>query len=235
MTDDKKKILIVEDDKSIAQVLAYNLLSAGYAIDMAFDGEEGLKKALGDSFDLILLDIMLPKMDGFELCRCVREKLAVPIIMCTAREEEKDKILGLDTGADDYITKPFSLAELLSRIRANLRRSEGELVTDKAKNGPSKITLGPLSIDTEKYTVELKGNTVELSKKEYDFLCFLAMNPGVPYSREELLDKVWGYSDYYGDVRTVDVTVKRLRDKLESDPAKPEHLLTKRNIGYYLV
>jgi len=122
MTDDKKKILIVEDDKSIAQVLAYNLLSAGYAIDMAFDGEEGLKKALGDSFDLILLDIMLPKMDGFELCRCVREKLAVPIIMCTAREEEKDKILGLDTGADDYITKPFSLAELLSRIRANLRR-----------------------------------------------------------------------------------------------------------------
>ncbi|MBQ8397670.1 MAG: response regulator transcription factor [Clostridia bacterium] len=231
----KKKILIVEDEKNIADVLAVNLMLAGYAYDVAYDGEAGLEKALSGAYDLILLDIMLPKMNGFEVCTRVRRKLSTPIIMVTAREDEKDKILGLDTGADDYVTKPFSFNELLARIKSNIRRSSGELVApERPAEASTMLTVRGLTIDTERYAVERDGNAVELSKKEYDLLVFLASNLGRPFSREELLEQVWGYEGFYGDIRTVDVTVKRLRDKLEADPSKPEYLFTKRGVGYYL-
>ncbi len=229
----KKNILIVEDEKNIAKVLAYNINKEGYDCDIAYDGEEGLEKALSGGFDLILLDIMLPKMNGFEVCERVRYKSQVPIIFVTAREEEKDKIFGLETGADDYVTKPFSFKELLSRIRANIRRSSGEIVTETRGEGRT-INVGELTIDTEHYSVTIGGEPVELSKKDYDFILFLAENLGKAYSREDLLEKIWGYDDYYGDIRTVDVTVSRIRKKIEKDPARPEYIMTKRGVGYYL-
>lgn len=234
--NEKKKILIVEDENNIAQILAVNLMLAGYEYDIASDGEEGLNKALTGTFDLILLDLMLPKMNGFEVCSRVRKKLATPIIMVTAREEEKDKILGLDTGADDYVTKPFSFSELLSRIKANIRRSSNELVTPEKNDNsaPKSINIRGLCIDTEKYDVTLDGNPISLSRQEYDLLLFLAKNLGKPFTREQLMETVWGYEGYLGDIRAVDVTVSRLRAKLEKDPGAPEYLLTKRGIGYYL-
>ena len=234
---DKKKILIVEDEKNISQILAFNIMKAGYAYDVAYDGEEGLAKALSGDFDLILLDLMLPKMNGFEVCAGVRKKLGTPIIMVTAREEEKDKILGLETGADDYVTKPFAINELLSRIKANIRRASGEFVRAGAEESvreEKKIEIREIVIDTERYSVAKNGTEIELSKKEYDLLVFLASNIGKPYSREELLEDVWGYEGFYGDIRTVDVTVSRLREKLEDNPSKPEYLLTKRGVGYYI-
>lgn len=235
--NEKKKILIVEDENNIAQLLAVNLMLAGYEYDIASDGEEGLSKALTGDFDLILLDLMLPKMNGFEVCARVRKKLSTPIIMVTAREEEKDKILGLDTGADDYVTKPFSLGELLSRIKANIRRSAGEKRTEVPKTQEETQTvlkIRGLSIDTEKYDVSIDGKDVSLSRQEYDLLLFLAQNLGKPYTREQLMESVWGYEGYLGDIRAVDVTVSRLRAKLEKDPSNPEYLLTKRGVGYYL-
>lgn len=232
----KKKILIVEDENNIAQLLAVNLMLAGYDYDIASDGEDGLNKALTGSFDLILLDLMLPKMNGFEVCARVRKKLSTPIIMVTAREEEKDKILGLDTGADDYVTKPFSFSELLSRIKANIRRSSNELVHPEKiqSDEQSSITVRGLTIDTEKYDVTLDGEPISLSRQEYDLLLFLAKNLGKPFTREQLMETVWGYEGYLGDIRAVDVTVSRLRAKIEKDPGEPEYLLTKRGIGYYL-
>ena len=233
--DTKKKILIVEDEKNIDDVLAVNLMLAGYAYDIAYDGEAGLEKAMSGEFDLILLDIMLPKMTGFEVCEHIRYKSQVPIIFVTAREEEKDRILGLETGADDYVTKPFSFKELMARIRANIRRSSGEVAKTSTADSPdSSITVGELVIDREHYSVTKNGEPIELSKKDYDFILFLAENLGVAYSREDLLERIWGYDDYYGDIRTVDVTVSRLRKKIENDPARPEYLLTKRGIGYFL-
>lgn len=232
---EKKKILIVEDEKNISQILAFNIMKAGYAYDVAYDGEEGLSKALSGDFDLILLDLMLPKMNGFEVCAGVRKKLNTPIIMVTAREEEKDKILGLETGADDYVTKPFAINELLSRIKANIRRASGELVrADGGAQKDQKIEIRDIVIDRGKYSVAKSGREIELSKKEYDLLVFLSSNIGKPYSREELLESVWGYEGFYGDIRTVDVTVSRLREKLEDNPSKPEYLLTKRGVGYYI-
>lgn len=232
--ENKKKILIVEDEKNIAMVLAYNIKKEGYDCDIASDGEVGLTMAITGSYDLILLDIMLPKMNGFEVCEKIRYKSQVPIIFVTAREEEKDKILGLETGADDYVTKPFSFRELLARIRVNIRRSSGEvLLTEKKKNGSS-ITVGELVIDQEHYSVTKNGEPIELSKKDYDLIALLAENVGKVFTREDLLEKVWGYDDYYGDIRTVDVTVTRIRKKIEKDPAKPEYIMTKRGVGYYL-
>jgi len=232
--DTKKKILIVEDEVNIATVLAYNIKKEGYDCAVAYDGEAGLKLALEGGFDLVLLDIMLPKLTGFEVCERIRYVSQVPIIFVTAREEEKDKILGLETGADDYITKPFSFKELLSRVRANIRRSSGEVVKSKNQDGVGVITVGELTIDKEHYSVTKNGEQLELSKKDYDFILFLAENLGKAYSREDLLEKIWGYDDYYGDIRTVDVTVSRIRKKIEEDPARPEYLLTKRGVGYYL-
>lgn len=230
----KKKILIVEDEKNIAQVLQYNIIKSGYDAEIAGDGGVGLVRALSGEFDLILLDIMLPVMNGFEVCEQIRQRSQVPIIFVTAREEEKDKILGLDTGADDYVTKPFSFKELLSRIRANIRRSAGETIIEKKTEESAPVTIGDLSIDCAKYLVTKGGEPIELSKKDYDLLAFLAANLGRAYSREELLEEIWGYENYYGDTRNVDVTVCRLRNKIEDDPSKPEYLMTKRGVGYYL-
>ncbi len=230
----KKRVLVVEDEKNIAMTLAYNLMKAGYAYDLAFDGEDGLKKALSGGFDLILLDLMLPKMDGFEVCRRVREKLATPIIIATARVEEVDKIMGLDIGADDYVTKPFSMNELLARIKANIRRSSNEILPTASDEKETTITIRSLVIDTSKYQVVRDGKPIELTKKEYELLLFLARNLGTVYSREQLLSEVWGYDGFYGDTSSVDVTVSRLRAKLEADAAKPEYLFTKRGMGYYI-
>ncbi len=231
--NDKKRILIVEDEKNIVQVLAFNVMQAGYAYDIALDGEEGLKKALTGEYDLILLDLMLPKMDGFEVCRRIRKKLSTPVIIVTAREEEVDKILGFDIGADDYVTKPFSIKILLARIKANIRRYSNEMViNDAGVEQDNRIVIRELEIDPDKYQVTNKGEHIELTKKEYELLFHLASNAGKVFSREELLEEVWGYDGFYGDIRTVDVTVRRLREKLEIDPTKPEYLITKRGVGY---
>lgn len=232
--DEKKKILIVEDEKDISEILAYNIYRQGYEVETAYDGEDGLNKALSGNFDLILLDVMLPKMDGFEICRRVREKLETPIIILTAREEENDKIMGLDLGADDYMTKPFSIGELTSRIKANIRRFSGELKkTGEAVGDGTVIRVGDLVIDTDNVSVRKNGAEIALSKKEYDLLCFLAKNRGAKFAQDKLLEKVWGFGDYY-DLRTVDVTVRRLRQKIEDDASCPKYILNMRSVGYYI-
>ncbi len=231
MNNIKKKILIVEDEKNIAQVLAFNLMQAGYDYDIAQDGEEGLRKALKGSYDLILLDLMLPKMDGFTVCRGIRMRLDTPIIMVTAKEEEIDKIMGLDLGADDYVTKPFSINVLLARIKANMRRATNEVITGQKNNAV--IEVRDLVIDNEKYLVTKRGEEIPLSKIEYDLVSFLAQNQGKPFSREVLLQQVWGYEEFFGDKRTVDVTVSRLRAKLEDDPSHPAYIFSKHGLGYY--
>lgn len=231
----KKKILIVEDEKHIAQTLAFNLMQEGYEYDIAFDGEEGLKKAYSGEFDLILLDLMLPKMDGFEVCRRVRAKLSTPIIVVTAREEDIDKIFMFDIGADDYVTKPFKIKVLMSRVKANIRRASNEIVINESDDGnPNVITVRELVIDNDKYQITKNGEIILLTKKEYELLVHLARNIGKIYSREALLENVWGYEGFYGDIRTVDVTISRLREKIETDPAKPEYIHTKRQVGYYI-
>ena len=238
MSEKTKKILVVEDEKDISEIIAYNLTKQGYEVEAAYDGGTGLEKALTGTFDLILLDVMLPVMDGFEICRRVRTKLETPIIMLTAREEESDKVMGLELGADDYMTKPFSLVELYSRIKANIRRYSGELrseVENAAESGTpsSVVTVGELEIDFDMFTVKKKGVELSLTKKEYDLLTFLAKNRGVKFSQEKLLEAVWGYGGYY-DRRTVDVTVRRLRAKIEDDSLNPKYILNMRGVGYYM-
>ena len=234
-TSAKKKVLVIEDEKRISKVLEVNLLMAGYLCDTAFDGEEGLEKALTGNFDLILLDIMLPKRDGFSVCREIRKKLSTPIIMVTAKEEEIYKVMGLDLGADDYVTKPFSVKVLLARIKANIRRSSGEFV-ELRQPAPTEglIVIRGLTIDTKNFRVTKDGREIELSRKEFEVLVFLASHPDELFSREELLEKVWGYEDFFGGIRTVDVTMSRLRSKIEDKPAEPEYILTKRTKGYYI-
>ena len=233
MGTEKRRVLIVEDEKNIAMLLSFNLGRAGFETDVAEDGEIGLRKALGDKFDIVLLDIMLPKRDGFKVLEGIRTRSDVPVIMVTARDDEKDKILGLENGADDYITKPFSMNEVIARIRANIRRHKDEVVGNADGDG-GVITVRGLSIDKNRYAVRMGDAELELSKKEYELLLFLMQHPGVPFSREDLLDKVWGYGDFIGDVNTVDVTVSRLRKKLEKDPSNPSYLITKRGVGYYI-
>lgn len=224
-----KKVLVVDDEKPIVDILKFNLIKSGYEVLCAYDGEEGLKLALEENVDLILLDVMLPKMEGFEVLKKVREKKNVPILMLTAREEEVDKILGLEWGADDYITKPFSMRELLARVKANLRR----ITSEEEGAGTDVMSFGSLSINTVSYEVAKNGEIVELTLREFELLKFLASQPGKVFNREVLLEKVWGY-EYFGDVRTVDVTVRRLREKIEDDPAHPVMIMTKRGIGYYM-
>ena len=223
-----KTILIIEDEQPIVDIIKFNLQKEGYTILEAYDGADGLSLALGKSPDLILLDVMLPKMDGFEVCKKVREKSSVPIIMLTAREEEVDKVLGLELGADDYMTKPFSIRELSARIKANLRRT----IIETPEQSENIITSGELTINTERYEVHKKGKVIEITVREFELLKFLAMQPDKIFSRETLLSSVWGY-EYYGDVRTVDVTVRRLREKIEDDPSTPKYIVTKRGVGYY--
>lgn len=230
----QKRILIIEDEQKISQVLEVNLMMAGYECDAAYDGEDGLKKALEGNYDLILLDIMLPKMDGFEVCREIRKTLDTPIIMVTAREDEIDKITGLDLGADDYVTKPFSVKILLARVKANIRRFSGEVVEAKTHPDKDVIIIRELEIDNKRFTARKSGKEIELSRKEYEVLLFLATHRGEIFSREELLEKVWGYDGFFGDMRTVDVTMARLRSKIEDNPAEPQYIITKRTKGYYI-
>ena len=226
-----KKILIVEDEKNIVDILSFNLGREGYTILEAYDGEAGLQLALEQDPDLILLDLMLPKMDGFDVCRTLRDKgSTTPVIMLTAREEEADKVLGLELGADDYITKPFSMRELLARVKANIRRSNmaAPVAADKA----GVISRGRILIDPDKLTVSKDGKVLDLTQREYELISFLAANPGQVYSREALMEHVWNYGGYVGDVRAVDVAVRRLREKVEDDPANPRFIVTRRGLGY---
>jgi len=225
-----KKILIVDDEKNIVDILKFNLKKEGFTTIEAFDGEQAVELALSENPDLILLDVMLPKMDGFTVCRKLRQSLTTPIIMLTAKEEEVDKVLGLELGADDYITKPFSQRELMARIKANIRRTAMEEVA--ATRAASIIQAKDLVIDCDRYEVKRDGKVIELTLREFELVKFLAMYPGQIFTRETLLEKVWGY-EYYGDVRTVDVTVRRVREKLERDPSNCEYILTKRGVGYY--
>ncbi len=235
MQQRKKRILIVEDERDIAEILCYNVQKQGYEAEVASDGEKGLALALSGTFDLILLDVMLPKMDGFEICRRVRSRLETPIIMLTAREEEHDKIMGLDLGADDYMTKPFSLGELISRIKANIRRFSGETVVQTIEDKENNIIkIDELEIDTTAYSVKKNGVEISLSKQQYELLVFLAQNRGKKFRQDALLEAVWGYDDYYGDVRTVDVTVARLRKQIEDNPSEPKFIKNKRGMGYYI-
>lgn len=225
---DKKKILVVEDEKAIADILVFNLQREGYDTLVAYDGADGLRAALEDAPDLILLDVMLPSMDGFEVLGHIREKQDTPIIMLTAREEETDKVLGLELGADDYITKPFSMRELMARVKANMRRT----LSGEEREKPAVPPGGGLRISRDNGMVYKNGRALELSAREFDILCFLSATPGRVFSREELMEKVWGY-DYYGDLRAVDVAIRRLREKVEDQPASPRYIMTKRGMGYY--
>lgn len=225
-----EKILIVDDEKPISDILKFNLTKEGYAVMTAFDGEEALSKALYEKPDLILLDVMLPKMDGFQVCRKVREKTNTPIIMLTAKEEEVDKVLGLELGADDYITKPFSVREVIARVKANIRRVNIDLKGDEDDNRI--IGISDLEINLERYEVKKRGELIDLTLREFELLRFLASKENQIFTREQLLKDVWGY-EYYGDIRTVDVTVRRLREKIEDDSSNAQYIITKRGVGYY--
>ncbi len=233
--DDKKTILIVDDEQSIIDILVYNLKKEGYNTIEATDGVSAVEIALSQKPDLILLDIMLPKMDGLTVCKKVKNALNVPILILSAKDEELDKIVGLELGADDYITKPFSVRELMARVKANLRKSEAVMQVPDTKDSKEdhKIEVGDLLLDTDKFEVKVKGEKVDLTVREFEVLKYLATQPGQIVSRELLLEKVWGY-EYFGDIRTVDVTVRRIREKIEEDTTNPQILVTKRGVGYYL-
>ena len=228
--DRKKTVLIVEDEKSIVDILRFNLEKDDYAVETAYDGEAGLRLAVEKNPDLVLLDLMLPKMNGFDVCRRLREKGSnVPIIILTAREEEGDKVQGLELGADDYITKPFSMRELMARVKANIRRT----AMGQPAAGAAMSAGGGLTINTESYQVSKNNKPIDLTQREYELLTFLASHPGKVYSRTDLMEQVWNYGYVGDDVRTVDVTVRRLREKIEDDPASPALILTRRGVGYY--
>ena len=238
---DVKTILIVDDEQPIIDVLMYNLKKEGYNIIEANDGITAVNKALDEKPDLMLLDIMLPKLDGLSVCKRVKNSLNIPIIMLTAKDGEIDKILGLELGADDYITKPFSVRELVARVKANLRKVDAvsnpqyvqeqqPVATNKKEN---KIKVGDLELDLDKFEVKVRNEIIDLTLREFEVLKFLAMQPGQVVTREVLLEKVWGY-EYYGDIRTVDVTVRRIREKIEKDTSVPKILITKRGVGYYV-
>ncbi len=241
----KKTILIVDDEKMIINLLTHNLEKEGYNVIEAKDGLEAIDIAQEKKPDLILLDIMLPKLDGLSVCKRIRNIMNVPIIMVTAKDEELDKILGLELGADDYITKPFSVRELLARVKANLRKADVLTEMEKEKklnenNSEGKelkrtnvVKVGILTLDLDRFEVMVNDKVVDLTLREFEVLKFLASDPGQVVTRETLLEKVWGY-EYYGDIRTVDVTVRRIREKIEKDTSNPKILITKRGVGYYI-
>ncbi len=225
-----KRILVVDDEKPIADILKFNLEKEGFEVVCAYDGVQAIEQVNKEQPDLILLDIMLPYKDGMEVCREVRKNHDIPIIMLTAKDSEIDKVLGLELGADDYVTKPFSTRELLARVKANLRRHK---VSGEETNTQKEITVGDLTIYPEAYQVKRRGETVELTHREFELIHYLAKHLGQVMTREHLLQAVWGY-DYFGDVRTVDVTVRRLREKVEDNPSYPTWIITRRGVGYYL-
>ncbi|HIS72167.1 MAG TPA: response regulator transcription factor [Candidatus Scatomorpha pullicola] len=228
----ERKVLIVDDERSIVDILKYNIEKDGTKAICAYDGKEGLRLARTEDPDVILLDVMLPEMDGFEVCRTLRaEGNNVPIIMITAREEETDKVFGLDLGADDYITKPFSMRELLARVRTNMRRAASMLPAQPGSDADV-IRAKDLVIDRARRSVSRNGHEIELTQREYELIKYLAENPGKVMSREELMSAVWQY-DYFGDLRAVDVAVRRLREKVEDNPSEPQYVITKRGAGYY--
>ena len=231
----EKKILIVEDEQNIVDILSFNLEREGYDTIEAYDGPTGLKLALEENPDLILLDLMLPGMDGFDVCRQIRRAgHATPILMLTAREEEADKVLGLELGADDYITKPFSMRELLARVKANIRRVGMVPAAPQGEEpAAAAMKLGRITVDVERATVYNDGKPLDLTQREYELILYLVSQPGNVFSREALMEHVWNYEGYVGDVRAVDVAVRRLREKLEDDPAAPRFICTKRGMGYY--
>ncbi len=225
-----EKILVVEDERPIADILEYNLTREGYSVIVADNGRDAVERARQESPHLVILDIMLPGVDGFTVCRDIRTFSSVPILMLTAKQEELDKVLGLELGADDYVVKPFSPREILARVKALLRRAQGT-VGPATSNG-KRICLGELAIDLNTYQAYKDGGDVGLTQREFELLKFLASSPGQVFSREALLEQVWGY-EFYGDIRTVDVTVRRLREKIEDDPSQPRYLQTRRGVGYY--
>ncbi|WP_273340133.1 response regulator YycF [Alloiococcus otitis] len=229
-----KKILVVDDEKPISDIVKFNLEKEGYEVVVAFDGEEAIEVANQENPDLIVLDLMLPKKDGLEVTREIRKTHDMPIIMVTAKDQEIDKVLGLEMGADDYVTKPFSNRELAARVKASLRRqSVVQSAEESQEEDNSDITVGDLTIHPDAYIISKKDETIELTHREFELLHYLAKHLGQVMTRENLLEIVWGY-DYFGDVRTVDVTVRRLREKIEDNPSHPNYLVTRRGVGYYL-
>ena len=222
------KILVVDDEKLLVKGIKFNLENEGYQVDACYDGESAVQMARNGGYSLIILDLMMPGLDGLEACQQIRSFSTVPIIMLTARSEDSDKLLGFESGADDYVTKPFNILELKARVRALLRRSGMTAQKDRG----SRLTAGPITVDADERAAWRSGERVELTAKEFDLIDLLMRNPGRVYSRENLLNVVWGY-EYAGDYRTVDVHVRRLREKLELDPANPEYILTKWGVGYY--
>ncbi|QKY70809.1 response regulator YycF [Lentibacillus sp. CBA3610] len=226
-----QKVLVVDDEQPIADILKFNLEKEGYDVIVAYDGDEAIELAEQEIPDLILLDIMLPGKDGNEVCREIRKTQLMPIIMLTAKDAEIDKVLGLELGADDYVTKPFSNREVIARVKANLRRQQQ--IPDDAVKTTKNIEIGRLVIHPDAYAVTRDGEQLELTHREFELLYYLARHTGQVMTREHLLETVWGY-DYFGDVRTVDVTIRRLREKIEDNPSNPMWIVTRRGVGYYL-
>ena len=226
------KILVVDDEEPITKILDFNLRKEGYDVIVANDGEKAVELAFSEDPDLILLDLMLPKKDGMEVCREVRAQKNIPIIMLTAKNSEIDKVLGLEFGADDYVTKPFSTRELMARVKVNLRRVAKQTEVVEEKN-TSEVVIKDIVIYPEAYVIKKNGEEVDLTRREFDLFYYLAQHRGQVLTRENLLQTVWGY-DYFGDVRTVDVTVRRLREKVETDSSQPEYIMTRRGVGYFI-
>ena len=225
------KVLVVDDEKMIVKGIRFSLMQEQMEVDCAYDGEEAVEKARNTEYDIVLLDVMLPKLDGFQVCQQIREFSNMPIIMLTAKGDDMDKILGLDYGADDYITKPFNILEVKARIKAIMRRNHQKPIAD-TKEKSTKIVAGDLRLDTEGRRVFIKGKEINVTAKEFDLLELLVTNPNKVYSRENLFNIVWGY-EYPGDVRTVDVHIRRLREKIEENPSEPKYVHTKWGVGYY--
>ncbi|MBK8154889.1 MAG: response regulator transcription factor [Streptococcus sp.] len=231
-----EKILIVDDEKPISDIIKFNLTKEGYETVTAFDGREAITKFEEENPDLIILDLMLPELDGLEVAKEVRKTSHIPIIMLSAKDSEFDKVIGLEIGADDYVTKPFSNRELLARVKAHLRRTENiesAVAEENASSSNSEITIGDLKILPDAFVAQKRGEDIELTHREFELLHHLATHMGQVMTREYLLETVWGY-DYFGDVRTVDVTIRRLREKIEDTPSRPEYILTRRGVGYYM-
>ena len=228
-----KKILVVDDEKPISDIIKFNMVKEGYEVVTAFDGREALEMFEAERPDILILDLMLPEMDGLEVARTIRKTSNVPIIVLSAKDSEFDKVIGLEIGADDYMTKPFSNRELQARVKAILRRTDLTIENQEAEAAPTEIVIGDLQILTDAFVVKKHGEELDLTHREFELLHHLATHIGQVMTREHLLETVWGY-DYFGDVRTVDVTIRRLREKIEDIPSRPEYILTRRGVGYYM-